>query len=143
MQPSGRRQFRRPQDLGQPFELGLSLDHDEHLVAFPHAVQFRADPLDLAAEAFDRFELQVASDAQGATADRGCRDHGEPAELPHHRRKVVEVARPFQALEIALGLRLGLFRFHQQDDGLRRQVVGEMCPIAGGAAQDGHLDRVE
>ena len=68
---------------------------------------------------------------------------GKAAELLQHRREGVKVARPFQALEIALRFGLGLFRFQQQDHGLRRQVIGEVGPVASGPAQDGHLDRVE
>ena len=67
----------RAENLAEPADLGLGLADDENLLARAGLVQFVAHPVDVAAEALDRLDLQPARRFEDAVATADAATEGK------------------------------------------------------------------
>jgi len=86
-------QFSQREDFSQTLDLSLGGRDDEHIVAVGNRIQLVADAANIAAEAFDRFERQMAMQAGRASLNFGGGCDGETAALGEYGRNRVKASR--------------------------------------------------
>ena len=78
--------------------LGLGLADDIDLLPGADRIELIAHFGDVAAEAFDRFDLQMARGFQRRRSDAGRRDRGESIDFLQHLVDGVKILRPIEAV---------------------------------------------
>ena len=132
VQALGLRQRAGREDFAQAFALGLVGAGEHHHIAGGDGVEFVADALDVAGQALDRLDAEVAVCRDRGTRQRGDADVGEAHELGEHGFDAEQAGRVGEAVVIGFGL-LGEFAdFDEGDSGAFGQVVAEVAGEFGG-----------
>ena len=118
--------LRAGKNLAQPADFGLGLTDEEDLLAAAGIVQFFADLVNVAAEAFDRLDRQPASRFQRARGNRRGGDRRKLHRPADHVGDAMKSLRPFEAFEVLPAFALQFSRLDQQEPASRREVIGKV-----------------
>ena len=116
------RQLPVGQHFAQALALGLVVAGDQHVIVRRHGVQFVADPADLAAEALDRFDVQMTGRLDRGAGQGGHLDAGKTQQLLKDALHGEQPGHVGDALQVVLALLVQFLHFDQ--DASRRRRAG-------------------
>src|SRR5690606_9211655 len=114
MEPALLCEFRFAKQFVQSLCFSFGFTNDINVLAAANGVEFVAHAADVAAEAFDRLNLQMACLVERTSRDRFGRDGRKFVELGQDGRDAMEILRPVEPLQVVLSFFLKLARLDQQ-----------------------------